>query len=144
MTSDEFREIFDRSDHILPVTLLDGTPDLAVGLDGDQAILHQAGCIPLEWLRPNPIGSGLFQYRFEGKLPVAAAKGPFDMAFSSGLRQPVNADAARGATRTADIIAELEQAMREAARSACDPGMVTVRIYAIRRLITELERAGIR
>lgn len=61
MTSDEFRAVFNAADHILPVKLLDGTRDLAVGLNGDKAVLHKAGEIPLDLLAYHPFDAELVQ-----------------------------------------------------------------------------------
>lgn len=47
MTADEFRAVFSRNNHMLPVTLADGTKTLAVGLNGDKVVLHRHGEAPL-------------------------------------------------------------------------------------------------
>lgn len=42
MGEDEFRKLFARVDHILPVALHDGDKGLIVGLSGDNAVLHRS------------------------------------------------------------------------------------------------------
>jgi len=56
MTSDQFRVAFTAGDHILKVIRSDGRLDIAVGLNGENAVLHSKDEIPLANLIETPLG----------------------------------------------------------------------------------------
>lgn len=56
ISTDEFRDAFTAADHLLPITRADGSPALAVGLNGPSAVLHGGAEIPLEHLTVTGIG----------------------------------------------------------------------------------------
>jgi hypothetical protein len=64
MTPDEFRHLFAKADHLLPVHRTNGNEAIAVGLNGDKCVSHGGEEIPLAHLVENPLfalmgGSGL-------------------------------------------------------------------------------------
>jgi hypothetical protein len=56
MTADQFRELFRLEDHLMRILRQDGSLALAVGLNGDNAVLHRDGEIALETLHDTPHG----------------------------------------------------------------------------------------
>lgn len=56
MTPDDFRRVFRAADHLLPITRVDGSPALGVGLNGSNAVLHGGAEIALDRLSESPFG----------------------------------------------------------------------------------------
>lgn len=56
LTSDQFRAAFQAADHLLNIRRADGSPAIAVGLNGDRAVLHGGAEIPLDHLLDTGLG----------------------------------------------------------------------------------------
>lgn len=61
MNTEQFRCIFNATDHLLKVTLADGSVTMAVGLNGEKVVLHNKMEIPVERLHDTLV-DGLLEF----------------------------------------------------------------------------------